>query len=57
MENIEELREKVHAANVLLHDYFAETHNRNVPYMHRRVTRKYVWNLIKKICNNRNKTI
>lgn len=46
----------VHAANVKAHDYHAEMHDRNVPYIHRRNTRAYYWKLLKDACSNNGKS-
>src|SRR3989344_9627554 len=45
----------VHAANAKAHDYHAEMHDRNVPYIHRRSTRAYYWKLLKDACNSNGK--
>lgn len=45
----------VHKANAKAHDYHAKMHDRNVPYIHRRSTRGYYWQLLKDACNNSGK--
>jgi|SRR3989344_1672509 len=45
----------VHAANAKAHDYHAEMHDRNVPYIHRPSTRAYYWGLLKDACTSSGK--
>ncbi|MEK7538901.1 MAG: class I SAM-dependent methyltransferase [Patescibacteria group bacterium] len=45
----------VHEANAKAHDFHAEMHDRNVPYIHRSSTRAYYWRLLKDACNNKGK--
>lgn len=51
----EEVVAMVHKANAKAHDYHAEMHDRNVPYIHRRSTRAYYWQLLKDACSDSGK--
>jgi len=48
----EELVSMVHLSNAKAHDFHAQMHDRNVPYIHRKSTRAYYWKLLKDACNS-----
>lgn len=41
-----DIKKKILESNADYHDFWADTHDRNVPYISRKITRKYYWNLI-----------
>jgi ubiquinone/menaquinone biosynthesis C-methylase UbiE len=45
-----DLTKQVHQANLEAHDECAALHDRSVPYICRRATRAYYWNLLKDAC-------
>lgn len=46
MQAFTDIKKRILEANADYHDFWADTHDTNVPYISRKITRKYYWNLI-----------
>lgn len=49
-----DIKKVILESNAQYHDYWADSHDKNVPYIKRKITRKYYWKLIEENITSRN---